>query len=193
GRRGHEQGEGQTDHHGRGQHQGEQEPQDAPPPHQRTSLRAQKASAQPPPPPRAGRDPQAPPPPHQRTSLRAQNASAKRPGPPDSTPRSRSRAQKVSSLNQERPAWLGKPLRSSSILRWQRSGSRGTNRLGWPRSPSYLGISYSKTRWPRKVFQVSSATSRWSWGRSSSRGGRSRSGSTSALSRSKRSFTAAPS
>ena len=35
-----------------------------------------------------------------------------------------------------------------------------------PRSPSYFGISYSRIRWSRNVFHVSSHASRWSWWRS---------------------------
>ena len=39
--------------------------------------------------------------------------------------------------------------------------------FGRPRSPSHFGISYSRMRWSRNVFHVSSQTSRWSWWRSS--------------------------
>ena len=47
-------------------------------------------------------------------------------------------------------------------LAWETACSalRGTNTFGRPRSASYLGISYSRIRWSRKVFQVSSATVR---------------------------------
>ena len=40
------------------------------------------------------------------------------------------------------------------------AGVSGTNRFGAPRSPSTFGISYSRIRWLRKVFQVSSQASR---------------------------------
>ena len=33
-------------------------------------------------------------------------------------------------------------------------------------SPSYLGTSYSRMKWSRNVFQVSSQAMRWSWCRS---------------------------
>ncbi len=46
------------------------------------------------------------------------------------------------------------------------SSSSGTNTFGAPRSPSYFGISYSRIRWSRNVFQVSSQRRRWSWCRS---------------------------
>ena len=38
----------------------------------------------------------------------------------------------------------------------------GMKTLGYPRSPSYFGISYSKMQGLRNVFQVSSATVLWS-------------------------------
>ena len=40
------------------------------------------------------------------------------------------------------------------------SSGTGTKTFGAPRSPSYFGISYSRMRWSRHVFQVSSQTSR---------------------------------
>ena len=39
--------------------------------------------------------------------------------------------------------------------------SSGTKTFGAPRSPSYFGISYSRIRWSRNVFQVSSHARRY--------------------------------
>ena len=87
---------------------------------------------------------------------------------------------------QHRPEGLGvEPLvaglggersRMCSTFVRQVSTASGTNTLGEPRSPSYLGISYSRTRWSRNVFQASSATRRWSWWASPREGQKIRSG-----------------
>ena len=60
-------------------------------------------------------------------------------------------------MNQRLSRWVAKWASSASIFREAIDGlERRTNTLGEPRSPSYFGISYSRTRWSRKVFQVSS-------------------------------------
>ena len=64
-----------------------------------------------------------------------------------------------------RAAWRS-ASRSSSTLRCAIASLRWTNTFGAPRSPSYFGISYSRIRWSRNVFHVSSQASRWSWCRS---------------------------
>ena len=78
-----------------------------------------------------------------------------------SMPRRRMRPRKMSSSNQCLPAWLGKvPMQQLDLLVARRDSSSGTKTFGDPRSPSYFGISYSRIRWSRNVFQVSSQTSR---------------------------------
>ena len=75
-------------------------------------------------------------------------------------------------------AGSGTPSTTSRAFSPASSSEIGTKTLGAPRSPSYFGISYSRMRWSRHVFQVSSQTSRWSWWRSCRACVRIRSGST---------------
>src|SRR3990172_5991339 len=97
---------------------------------------------------------------HRTTSLRAKNASARPSAARHSIPRSVIIARKVSSRNHGRDLWLGNPSRMARTLRSATSPGRCTKAFGWPRSPSYLGISYSSIRWSRKALRVSSATVR---------------------------------
>src|SRR5918911_2073577 len=127
-----------------------------------------------------------------RTSFLHRNASAKRVGEFDSIPRTRASERKRSSVNQCLPRCEGKCSSRRSTLRWRTSGASGTYTFGAARSASYFGISYSRIRWSRKVFQVSSETSRWSWCRSTPTCVKTNSGETSSFSASKRSFTAPP-
>ena len=121
------------------------------------------------------------------------SASASRSATRDSIPRSRSSARKRSSSNHGLPALRGEALEQRLDLAARDARRRGgRTRSGEPRSPSYFGISYSRIRWSRKVFQVSSATSRWSWCRSEPWWVRTRSGETLAFSPSKYSFTSRP-
>ena len=71
-------------------------------------------------------------------------------------------------VNQLRSRWLGKHSIRISHLRRSSSRVRGTKTFGTPRSPSNLGSRIRGSEWSRKVFQVSSLTTRWSWCRSSS-------------------------
>ena len=70
--------------------------------------------------------------------------------------------------------------------------SASTKKFGLPRSPSYFGISYSRTRWSRKVWCARSATSRWSWCASPFQCVSISDGSMSRLSASKKSLISAP-
>ena len=70
-------------------------------------------------------------------------------------------------MNQERPDWERKCSSRSRTLRSTVAGGRAAKKFGDPKSPSYFGISYSRMKWLRQVFQVSSETSLWSWCRSS--------------------------
>ena len=64
-------------------------------------------------------------------------------------------------------AWLAKHSHQQSrSWRRRRRPIAGTKTFGEPRPPSHFGISYSRIRWSRKVFQASSDTTRWSWCRS---------------------------
>src|SRR5882762_11613976 len=65
-------------------------------------------------------------------------------------------ASNVSRVNHARLAWLGKHSLKMSHLRCMSARVRGMKTLGVPKSPSHFGISYSRIRWSRKVFQVSS-------------------------------------
>ena len=75
-------------------------------------------------------------------------------------PRTRATARKRSAVNQAFPAWVGKAFRTSSIFLSSVAALSGTKALGAPKSPSYFGISNSRIRWFRQVFQVSSETTR---------------------------------
>ena len=67
------------------------------------------------------------------------------------------------------PAGLGREVLQEQARPCVPASRRGggAKKFGDPKSPSYFGISYSRMRWSRQVFQVSSETSRWSWCRSS--------------------------
>ena len=67
---------------------------------------------------------------------------------------------KVSAVNQCLSRCDPKLSMIASILRFAISGVSGMKKFGEPKSPSYLGISYSSTRWLRQVFQVSSQINR---------------------------------
>src|SRR4051812_44404163 len=95
-----------------------------------------------------------------RMILRQTNDSASRVGDADSTPRRRRVAMNVSAVNQGLVACDAKEVVRPSTLRRQVPSSSGTYVLGLNGLPSYLGISYSRIRWLRNVFQVSSARRR---------------------------------
>ena len=88
------------------------------------------------------------------------------------------RAQQVA-VNQCLPAWVLKCSSTRAILLSTVASGRAKKTLGAPKSPSYFGISYSRIRWSRQVFQVRSETSRWSWCRSSRKCVKTRSGENS--------------
>ena len=91
----------------------------------------------------------------------------------------------MSSVNQWRARCVSKQRRIVSTFRCAASRLIGTNRFGEDRSPSYFGTSYSRIRWLRNVFQVSSQTKRWSWWLSARRWVRIKLGSIWDFSRSK--------
>src|SRR5690606_10785463 len=94
------------------------------------------------------------------TALRASNPSAYPVGEAHSMPRSRTSPRNVSGVNQRLLRCDAKTsIRWATLVR-QTSSSSGTYTFGVSRSPSYLGISYSSTRWSRNVFHVSSEISR---------------------------------
>src|SRR5262249_24351889 len=99
---------------------------------------------------------------HETTSFRQVNASASPLGEFDSIPRRLSIARKRSSVNHPLSRCVAKWESSVSTFRLDASSLIGTETFGVPTSPSYFGISYSRTRWFRNVFQVSSQTRRWS-------------------------------
>src|SRR3954470_23444638 len=129
---------------------------------------------------------------HANTALRQKNASAYELGELHSIPRSLSRLEKSSSRNHRLESWVPKWLIRWSILRWRRRSSSGTNAFGALMSPSYFGTSYSRIRWSRKVFQVSSQLTRWSWCRSARWWVKTTSGERSAFSSSKKSLICSP-
>ena len=75
-------------------------------------------------------------------------------------PRMRMRPRKRSSSNQCLPCWLANASLINRAFSRASSSETGTKTFGEPRSPSYFGISYSRIRWLRHVFQVSSQTTR---------------------------------
>ena len=75
-------------------------------------------------------------------------------------PRSRITEWKRSSVNQRLSFCELYTSLSVEIFFRATSGSMWTKAFGEPKSPSHFGISYSKIRWLRKVFHVSSHTLR---------------------------------